>query len=394
MSRSITLIRIKGYKVLNQTTKADSFEVDLQASSKRPQACVRCGSGSLQSKGPYIRYVRHLESFGRTSKLKIRCRRFQCKSCTHSFVEPLPGILPGRHSSEPFRESLYTLHHEGIPSSVMGRLKKVASATVSRIFSQFTARKASERLSLECPLALGIDEHTLHIKKQFATTFCDLGNRRVFDIVAGISASDLEGFLSRLHGREEVKMVCIDLCSAFHSLVRRYFPNAILVADRFHVVRVVSHHFIQLAWDLAPAAFLRRGIGGLLRKGLEKLTPANRDRLEMVFKNHPVLRVVHAQMHEFRCLLNEKHQTVARAKRLIPRLLSYNRRYRAESRAPMQTLAKTLHSWRGEIAAMRRFTKNNGITEGFHRKMKLIQRRAYGFRNFENYRLRVIAACG
>ncbi len=47
-----------------------------------------------------------------------------------------------------------------------------------------------------------------------------------------------------------------------------------------------------------------------------------------------------------------------------------------------------------EIAAMWRFTKNNCITEGFHRKMKLIQRRAYGFRNFENYRLRVIAACG
>jgi transposase len=39
-------------------------------------------------------------------------------------------------------------------------------------------------------------------------------------------------------------------------------------------------------------------------------------------------------------------------------------------------------------------TGTNGITEGFHRKMKLIQRRAYGFRNFANYRLRVIAQCG
>ena len=41
-----------------------------------------------------------------------------------------------------------------------------------------------------------------------------------------------------------------------------------------------------------------------------------------------------------------------------------------------------------------RFTKNNGITEGFHRKMKLIQRRAYGYRNFKNYRLRVLVECG
>ena len=58
------------------------------------------------------------------------------------------------------------------------------------------------------------------------------------------------------------------------------------------------------------------------------------------------------------------------------------------------TLGKTLYQWREEVVRMWRFTKNNGITEGFHRKMKLIQRRAYGFRNFENYRLRVRVLCG
>lgn len=57
------------------------------------------------------------------------------------------------------------------------------------------------------------------------------------------------------------------------------------------------------------------------------------------------------------------------------------------------TLAKTLEDWSEEIARMWRF-RNNGITEGFHRKMKLIQRRAYGFRSSNNYRLRVIAQCG
>jgi hypothetical protein len=54
------------------------------------------------------------------------------------------------------------------------------------------------------------------------------------------------------------------------------------------------------------------------------------------------------------------------------------RRLLAESGfAPLSTLAKTLSSWKEEIIdCMWRFTKNNGITEGFHRKMKLIQRRA------------------
>ncbi|WP_148654504.1 transposase, partial [Legionella pneumophila] len=60
----------------------------------------------------------------------------------------------------------------------------------------------------------------------------------------------------------------------------------------------------------------------------------------------------------------------------------------------LRTLGNTLFKWREEVVRMLRFTKNNGITEGFHRKMKLIQRRAYGFRNFENYRLRVRVLCG
>jgi Transposase len=42
---------------------------------------------------------------------------------------------------------------------------------------------------------------------------------------------------------------------------------------------------------------------------------------------------------------------------------------------------------------MWRFTRNNGITEGFHNKMETINRVAYGFRNFENYRLRVKVLC-
>jgi transposase len=46
-----------------------------------------------------------------------------------------------------------------------------------------------------------------------------------------------------------------------------------------------------------------------------------------------------------------------------------------------------------EIVSMWRFTRNNGITEGFHNKVELINRQAYGFRNFQSYRLRVRVLC-
>jgi hypothetical protein len=58
-------------------------------------------------------------------------------------------------------------------------------------------------------------------------------------------------------------------------------------------------------------------------------------------------------------------------------------------KAPLMQLGNTLHAWREEIATMWRFTRNKGITEGFHTKMEVLQRQAYGFTNFQNYRLRV-----
>ena len=53
-----------------------------------------------------------------------------------------------------------------------------------------------------------------------------------------------------------------------------------------------------------------------------------------------------------------------------------------------------MYTWCNEIASMWRFTRNNGITEGFHTKMEMISRQAFGFRNFENYRKRVEVLCG
>lgn len=56
-------------------------------------------------------------------------------------------------------------------------------------------------------------------------------------------------------------------------------------------------------------------------------------------------------------------------------------------------LGDALYSYSVEIARMRRFTKNNGITEGLHAKMEVLCRQGYGFRNFNNYRLRVRIMC-
>jgi len=359
-----------------------------------PRSCPYCAGSSLRSKGRYQRRARHLECLGHKSEVIIRCRRFYCLPCQRTFVERLPGLLPGRHSTEPLRQALYERHHHGIPASTLARAEEVGQATVSRIYTQFTERKAKERLSLDCPPVLGIDEHTLHKGMRFATTFCDLKQHRIFDISPGRSEAELASYLQTLRGRDKVKVICIDLSNTYRAMIRRWFPNAAIVADRFHAVRLAGMHLMRVARQLCPELGWNRSWLGILRMRSDRLDPQQRERLHKLFERHPPLKAVHEMKERICALLCLKHLSKQACRQRIPHLLHAIQTLQHSGLEAALTLAKSLSEWIHEIVRMWRFTRNNGITEGFHRKMKLIQRRAYGFRSFNNYRLRVIAQCG
>ena len=80
---------------------------------------------------------------------------------------------------------------------------------------------------------LGIDEHFFTRRVGYATTFCDLKNHSVYDVVQGRSEASLESYLNRLEGKDLVKVVCMDLAVGYRSLVKKHFPKARIVADRF-----------------------------------------------------------------------------------------------------------------------------------------------------------------
>ena len=65
-------------------------------------------------------------------------------------------------------------------------------------------------------------------------------------MVLGRSEIALEGYLNRMKEKERVRVVCMDLSSTYRSLVRRHFPRAVIVADRFHVIRLIGQHMNNL----------------------------------------------------------------------------------------------------------------------------------------------------
>jgi transposase len=355
--------------------------------------CPHCGGTALRMKDRRVRRLRH-ESWGvRNSCLELETKKWLCLGCRRIFWQRFPGIAPRARASEPFRRSVCQKHFDGISRSRLAKRERISGATVERWFGDFLRRVAAERTSPACPQILGIDEHFFTRKLGYATTFCDLKNHSVYDVVAGRSEASLEGYLNRLEGKHLVKVVCMDLAAGYRSLVRKHFPQACIVADRFHVIRIVNHHFLACWKDLDPTGSKNRGLISLMRRHRHNLTADQHSRLAAYLREHPVLETVYRFKQKLCYLLLEKHQTARNCRKLIPRLLRSIADLRQAGLAQLVQLGNTLHAWREEVATMWRFTRNNGITEGFHTKMEVLQRQAYGFRNFNSYRLRVKMMC-
>jgi len=314
--------------------------------------------------------------------------------CGRYFNQRFPGILPCQRSSEAFRQMIYRQHLDGINRSRLGRREGIGAATVDRYFQHGLKRQSSEWHSPRCPRVLGIDEHFFTRKKGFATTLCDLGKHKIYDVVLGRSELSLAAYFHRLEGKLEVKVVCMDLASNYRSLVRTHFPNAKIVADRFHVIRIINHHFLNCWRDIDPAGNKNRGLLSLMRRHRHNLRSDQLLRLTAYLEKYPPLELIYRFKQRLCYLLLKKHRTRLQCEILIPRFLRAVHQLRQAGLAHLVQLGQTLASWSREIVAMWRFTRNNGITEGFHNKMELINRQAYGFRNFENYRLRVKVLCG
>ena len=358
-----------------------------------PVSCPRCGGSDLRSKGVYVRRVRHEDWGTRHCLLELEARKWRCLGCGRQFRQRFPGISACQRASEAFQESIFRDHLDGINRSLLGRREGIGAATVERYFRRRLKKQFGEWHPAECPRVLGIDEHFFTRRQGYVTTLCDLKNHKVYDVVLGRSAASLESYLERLKGKESVRVICMDLAEVYRALARKYFPQARIVADRFHVIRLINQHFLACWRELDPQGAKHRGLVSLIRRHRHNLKPEQRTRLAAYLAEHEAVNVIYRFKQRLCYLLLKKHRTRRQCEKLIGRFLRAVDQLCGCGLAPLVTLGETLQSWSEEIVRMWRFTRNNGITEGFHTKMEVLQRQAYGFRNFQNYRMRVKVLC-
>lgn len=391
MIRSEAVLGLPGYQITGIEEVAGM--VRISARHDGPKSCPDCGSERLRTKDKRMRQPRH-ECWGlRHCILEVESAKFRCRDCGRTFWQRFPGILPRQRSTEPFRREVFVAHYDGVCRSRLAKRMRIGSATVERWFHLCLERESAHRKGAPCPRVLGIDEHFFSKKEGYATTFCDLRAHRIFDVVLGRSEAALDDYLAKLTGKDRVRIVCMDLASVYRAIVRKHFPKAKIVADRFHVIRLINHHFLACWREIDPAGSKHRGLLSLMRRHRHNLKPEQKTKLDAYFQQFPALREIYRFKQHLCYLLLRKHRTKKQCIPLVRRFLKALEQLSQVGLVQLVQLGQTLTSWATEIAMMWRFTRNNGITEGFHTKMEVLQRQAYGFRNFSNYRLRVRIMC-
>lgn len=245
---------------------------------------------------------------------------------------------------------------------------------------------------------LGIDEIALRKgQRDYVVVLVDLERSCLIGMAQSRQQVEIEKALESF-GVEvlaQIEEVSIDLSGNYRGLVKRLLPNAAIVADRFHVMKIINTELNQVrrqeikAQDQQPDETQREQAKATLKKSKyallkpeENLTEKQRETLEEVKNISPLLAQMHQQKERFREIFDTQFEWEEGLFELGDWLM--------ESATIFTHSVQTIDRWLEEIVNYFDHRTTNGIVEGINNKLKLIKRSGYGFRNFENFRLRCL----
>lgn len=275
-------------------------------------------------------------------------------------------------------------------------LKDVASLTgvgwdtVKRIFQSDMSRDAA-RIELKEVEFLAIDELYLGRLHKFITIVIDWQSGRVLYVAKGRGENALRPFFRKLRrAKADIKAVATDLSAAYAAAVIKNLPEALPVADRFHIIKLMNEKIDALRRALQREATRMgsRAIKGtryLLLRGRENLPPERLPDLEKALKLNKPLSIAYYLKEELRTLWSFRD---------IGRMTAFFDDWcqrAAEAGIPLLTsFAKTLSGFRSAVLNGWVYAISNGKLEGINNKIGAMQRMHYGLRDFHFLSLRIL----
>ena len=383
------LIGIKDALLLNVENIQDTMIIELKM-KKRIHEGPRCKAHTSKVNDYRIQCVKDIPSFNQKVVLKIHKRRHVRPACSKKFYEHIP-LVP-RYQRTTQRIWAFVIDELSKVQSMkeIGIRANISSATVARILDHM--RYSCDSL----PEVISIDEFKGNADgEKFQCILTNPGKRKVIDILPKRSVDSLCAYFAnfKLNNRKQVKYVVMDMSAVFKSMAESCFPNAKIVADKFHVQRLVTWAFedmrksVQKEFHKHRRRYFKRS-RWLMLKDPEKLTQEQLEQLSHMLELSGSLAQAYYLLHEFRKFIHSPDVHTAK-KRLSDWYMHVGTTDSKEFER-FHKCVETFSKWESEILNAFESGLSNGYTEGCNNKIKVIKRNAYGIRNFERLRKRIL----
>ncbi|MGC6767790.1 ISL3 family transposase [Enterococcus sp. LJL51] len=382
--------------------------------SYSPQECIHCGNDVLSNLIRWgtttVRLLMNDVSEYRTY-LELKKQRFKCKACQRTFVADTSVAEKHCSISEKVRWSVVTHLKRNTSMTEIARQKNLSVSSIYRVMKRFYRPMNPFRMHL--PKVLCFDEFKSVRSVAHAMSFImmDGETHQLLDIVENRQLHFLERYFSRFsrENRENVQFIVIDMYTPYVSLVKKLFPNAQLIIDRFHVVQHIGRTFrnqrTKVTNRLLQSKEPKQHSIGKQMKRYWKLLQKDESRLNDEkrlwrpgFKNcltetEIVDRLLHVSPElqtGYQLYQDLLYAVKKRDQKYFEELLAFDPTLSESYRTTLETFKKFLPQIKNAL----QHTYSNGPLECLNNHIKVLKRNAYGFRSFYNFKLRIMIRHG
>lgn len=371
---------ILGYQI-------EKREIKIELKSRHPYSvCPHCSKISRKIHGTKQRIAFDLPIHERKVKLIIHIRRFMCLNCNKVFTEQFDSIRPRSRMTIRY-EDWICKKSKNISIKNLSDIVELPYSTVRRIFQRIAKKNVEER-EISSAEAIGVDEFARSKHRVFDTVITNLKKHRIIEIIKGRDSKALSRFLNALKEKCIPKFFVIDMWHPYRAAIRSVFEHAVIIIDKFHVIALANQSLEKVRRIVQKQR--KKGekreiyyIRHILTKAKEELTPVQKERLNVAFERAPLLR--HAYW------LKEYLREIYKLEDIELACLCLKDWCNEAKGFPyFKKLAKSIRQWYEPITNYFRYKFTNGYTEGVNNRIKLIKRQAYGYKDFEGLRLKVL----
>jgi transposase len=381
-------MKVKNYKLIKQLGVSLYIENEAKA-----VPCPNCGktTNKLHQNHRYV--VRDLPIMEQPVYLQVNRRQMRCADCNHKFSEDLKGIPKKRTYTQRFRQKILS---EVVEGTISRTAKKYG---VSEQEVETMLKDLEDELLEKKPQGmkrLGIDEiAVVKGQKNYYTVFVDLDTGKLIGLLNKRTQSDICQYL-KSWGSEalsQIEEVSIDLWKPYKKVAEELMPQASIVADRFHVMKQVNQELDQGRKNCKKEVCKEKNTANKRRKEsalnkskyalLKNFEDLNAEQIEKIKEIEIVLPDL-AKKYQLKEEFRKIFETSENWSEGILKLADWLKK----ALNHFSQSCQTIQSWIGEIIAYFDRRTTQGMVEGVNNKLKLIKRKAYGFRNFYNFKIR------